>query len=201
MGKTKNQGKRQKKTTSPRGSLKKRRALWKPKLITNWLFYSTENRQRIREEYPENTFGDHTKALSKEWNSLTEEEKSPYTRRQQDTIKAYHTKMANLSAEERKELQSVRRANRKARLRERERLESLGLGQFPISDYLMFSEDNRSKFQGLPFKDIGKALGRAWRKCKTNTPDLYESYRARAGQYRKEYLKKKRMLEKMHPLK
>jgi len=188
-------GKKHGKQSTSKLSRDKNKIPLKPKMVTNWIHYSVQHRQRVREQFPSMTFGEHTQALSREWKCLSDEEKAPYTRLHAQSIAAYREKMNNLTPEEQKLYKSERRAQRKQKKKERTRLESLGLGEYPCSDYLLFSSANRGRFPGLSFVEVGKALGKAWRKLKDENPVEYENYRRQAREYREVYNNQKKLIE------
>lgn len=61
-----------------------------------YLIYSTENRANIKKQYPEDSFGEITKRLSKLWNGLNENEKNPYLKKAEEDKIRYDNEKKNL---------------------------------------------------------------------------------------------------------
>jgi hypothetical protein len=58
------------------------------------MFFSNENRARIKEENPDATFGGLGKLLGEEWRGLTSAEKKPYDKMNAEDKKRYTKELA-----------------------------------------------------------------------------------------------------------
>uniref|UniRef100_A0A0D6R3Y0 HMG box domain-containing protein n=1 Tax=Araucaria cunninghamii TaxID=56994 RepID=A0A0D6R3Y0_ARACU len=85
--------------TKTRGEKKKQKDPNAPKRgLSAYMFYANENRERVRTENPNITFGQVGKVLGEEWKGLTDEKKSKYQKMAADDKARYEREKERYNA-------------------------------------------------------------------------------------------------------
>ncbi|KAI9486595.1 MAG: high mobility group box domain-containing protein [Benjaminiella poitrasii] len=83
-----------------KGDEKKRRGKKDPSApkrgLSAYMFFSQENRAKVKEENPEATFGQLGKLLGEKWKSMSDDEKKPYVEKAEKDKQRYENEKANL---------------------------------------------------------------------------------------------------------
>jgi hypothetical protein len=67
--------------------------------MSGFMFYSNENRARIRQDNPDASFGGLGKIAGEEWRSMSASEKKPYEKKNAEDKKRYEMEMANYTTQ------------------------------------------------------------------------------------------------------
>ncbi|KAI9025093.1 high mobility group box domain-containing protein [Phycomyces nitens] len=62
--------------------------------LSAYMFFSQDQRQQVKEENPEATFGSIGKLLGEKWKSMTDEDKKPYIAKAEADKKRYESEKA-----------------------------------------------------------------------------------------------------------
>ncbi|KIZ15658.1 hypothetical protein SNA_25260 [Streptomyces natalensis ATCC 27448] len=64
------------------------------------MFYSQDNRERVKKENPDVSFGEIGKILGREWSELSEPDKAPYMKKAERDKRRYEAEKAHYDARE-----------------------------------------------------------------------------------------------------
>lgn len=68
--------------------------------LSAYMFYSQDNRERVRRENPDVSFGQYGKILEKEWSEMSEQARAPYLKKAEDDKKRYETEKAHYDTQD-----------------------------------------------------------------------------------------------------
>jgi hypothetical protein len=150
-----------KKSPVKKASSKKKHNMKRP--MSGYLYFSVDNRGKIKKDNPNMSFVDIGRALGAKWRSMDDSEKSKYNRRAQPGMESYKKKKADF---------------------EKNRLKK------PMSSYLIFARDMRDSVKAdnpkAGFLEISSIIGAEWNKLKSDSQKK-KSCIKEASKLRKKY--------------
>lgn len=156
-----------KKRKAPEDSSKKNKLLKNTK--TSYMFWSQEERPKLKEEHPHYTFADIARVLGQRWKELSEEEKQPY-------IDLSNTDRDRFVTEKQKLQESgwLGVGDEDGKKRKKAKKEP----KQAASGYQLFCKDKRDTLKSthpdIKFGDYGKVLGSMWKQLSEDDKKPYE---------------------------
>ncbi|CDS10408.1 hypothetical protein LRAMOSA03084 [Lichtheimia ramosa] len=82
------------KETAKRSAKGEKKKIGPKRSLSAYMFFSQANRQKVKDENPDASFGTIGKILGEKWKNMTDEEKKPYVEKAEEDKKRYEAEKA-----------------------------------------------------------------------------------------------------------
>jgi hypothetical protein len=135
------------------------------------MFYCSSHRAQVMREFPEHKFAEVGRVLGERWLQLSEEQKQPYYRLNEDDRERYRTAVQELSDLSEDSDVPVEKEKKKRRPRREAPKRAL-------TAYIFFAQDERprvrTEFPDASFADVARILGERWNAISAEERRPYE---------------------------
>jgi hypothetical protein len=155
-----------------------------------WIQFTNEYRPKLKQQYPNKSFGELSTLCSNKWRTMTDEEKQPYEDLFQEKRREVEQQKAALTAHE------VAIVNEHARRRRKKRREG---PKAALSAYMCFVKQERGNLakkypqQAADFRQMGKLLGQLWNEM---PPERRQPYEKMAEEDKARYRHERQLFER-----